>query len=556
MTGVGDFSGTIAGGRYRLVRPLVPGGRVHEARHERMPGRFALKVLGAVDAHAFRRGAQLAAALRHDAIVKVVDHGSTADRAFVVMEWVAGSSLRELLARRGSLSPAEVASVVDGVALALEAAQRQGLAHGHLSPERVLILDAEDGYAAGTSHLATKLLGFGLDPGALRASALGVARDTPYTAPERHANGASALADQFSLGALAYELLTGVPPDADLPSRRPPRSVREFDPTIGVQIDEVIQRALYFDPRARWADVHTFAQRLREATDAERFNNEEERTRLAPLPLTVNRPPQMQTLPLTQTPTPIHLPPVIASVDVDLRTPAPMRLSAFPQGGLRMNAPPNDGPHARPPARPAAPPLHRSPPLPRAPLPPPLIYPTPTFSFADEPAPSPLYKPRRGRAGRFLLALLVLGAGGAGYLAVEGRSVHELDPYVKRAGELARSLRTLAPGASLEPAPAPVGAVAPVPAPAAAPPPSLHPEVVPIPSAAPAPAGTKVSAKSSVKSSVRAPSPSEDRSEDRPARAPRPRRVAKRSGPAPSSTALSDEAATEEALLAGPSGGR
>ncbi|HVX96210.1 MAG TPA: serine/threonine-protein kinase [Polyangia bacterium] len=555
MSGVGDFSGTIAAGRYRLVRPLVPGGRVHEARHERMPGRFALKVLGAVDARAFRRGAHLAAALHHDAIVKVVDHGSTAEGAFVVMEWVAGSSLRELLARRGSLSPAEVAGVVDGVALALEVAQRQGLAHGHISPERVLVVDPRDlvgatgGYAGGSSHLGTKLLGFGLDPTELGASSLSAARDTPYTAPERHANGASARADQFSLGALAYELLTGAPPDADLPTRRPPRSVREFDPTIGVQIDEVIQRALYFDPRARWDDVHTFAQRLREATDAERspFENEE-RTRLAPLPLTVSRPPQVQPSPLTRTPTPIHLPPVVASVDVDLRTPAPMRLSAFPQGGLVMNAPPN-APNARPPA----PPPHRAP---AAPLP--LIHPTPTFSFADEPAPSPLDEPRRGNTGRLLLALLVLGAGGAGYLAVEGRSLHELDPYVKRAGELARSLRTLAPGAS--PDPVPVGAVAPVPAPAA-PPPSLHPEVVPIPpSTPPGPRGTTAAAKSASKSwaqpSPRSSAKATASSEDHRPRAPRPHRVARGGGPAPSSTALSDEAATEEALLAGPSGGR
>jgi serine/threonine protein kinase len=546
MTGVGEFSGTIAPGRYRIVRPLSSGGRVHEAQHERLPGRFALKVMGSVDARAFRRGVQIAAALRHDAIVKVVDHGATRERAFVVMEWVTGSSLRELLARRGSLSPAEVASVVDGVALALAAAQRQGVAHGHLSIESVLVLDADDGYAAGTSRLGTKLLGFGLDPADLRATPLGAAHDTPYTAPERHANGASALADQFSLGALAYELLTGVAPDADLPSRRPPRSVREFDPTIGVEIDEVVQRALYFDPRARWADVHTFAQRLREATDAERSQSNDERPRLGPLPLTVTRPT------LTQTPTPIHLPPVIASVDVDLRTPAPMRLSAFPQGGLRMNAPPND--------RRPAPPLHRPPALPlapRAPFPPPLINPTPTFSFADEPVPSPLYKPRRRTGGRLLFALLVLAAGGAGYLAMQGRTLSELDPYVKRARELGRSLRTLAPGASLEPAP--VGTVAPVAAPSAVAqpaPPSLHPEVVPIPPATPpVKTATKASSKPSAKPSSRS-FAKEATPEDRPAHATRPHRVAKRAASAPSSTALSDEAATEEALLAGPSGGR
>ncbi len=377
MTGVAaELSGTMVTGRYRLVRALGGGdGHVHEARHDRLPDRFALKLFGDAEPRAFARCAQQASALRHEAIVQVLDYGAAPGRAFVVMEWVEGRSLAAILAEEGPLAPDAVARIIDSIALGLQAAHRQGLAHGHLAPERILVLTSgvhdATGHASTTLGVAlsvarTKILGFGFGPGDALTPVLSITEVTPYTAPEQLANDASPLGDQFALGAIAYELLTGEPPVVDAHLRRAPRSIREYDPTINVIVDDVVQRAVSLDPGARWADVYTFAKRLRETIDADGLL--EEKTRLAPLPLTVTRPAspplaaerRTDRRGLAQTPTPINLPPVIASSDVDLRTPAPRRLELptlkpvfkMPlQGEISMNPPPSRPPAPRGPGR-------------------------------------------------------------------------------------------------------------------------------------------------------------------------------------------------------------
>jgi serine/threonine-protein kinase len=407
MSGAGEFSGTIAAGRYRLGRALG-GGRVHEARHDRVGGRFALERFGDVDARAFLRGAQQAAALRHPGIVRVLDYG-TSPEAFIVMEWAEGRPLTDLLAARGALAPGEIAHLVESVALGLQAAHRQGLAHGHLTPAHILVTDEAGGSGEALGGARTKLLGFGTGPTGALAPAVSLTEVTPYEAPESLDGEPTPLADQYSLAAITYELLTGEAPRAD---GRPPRSVREYDPTINVVIDDVVRRGLSVNPHARWPDVHTFAARLGEAALAEGVL--EEKTRLAPLPLTVTKP-------MTPAPddlTPIELPPVIASIDVDLRTPAPARRApSFLEGEISMNPT-----HTRPPSSdqglPGGPYPTRYPS--RGPAPPHYgIRPTPTFNFTDEPAPGPLYKPRRRSGSGFGLFVLVLAGGVSGYLAVD-----------------------------------------------------------------------------------------------------------------------------------------
>jgi hypothetical protein len=103
------------------------------------------------------------------------------------------------------------------------------------------------------------------------------------------------------------------------------------------------------------------------------------------------------------------------------------------------------------------------------------IQPTPTFSFVDELEGEPRFDARAGRrsGGGLVLLFLMALAGSGGYVAVKYRVWQDPKPLVERARELGRSLRTLAPGASLEPSPAP----APLPSPPA---PRLAPEVVPI----------------------------------------------------------------------------
>jgi serine/threonine protein kinase len=557
MSGAGEFSGTITAGGYRLVRALDGGGRVHEARHDRLAGRFALKLFGDVDARAFQRAVQQASALHHPGIARVVDYGGAPGAgAFVVMEWADGRSLASLLAEGGPLAPDAVARVVSSVALGLQAAHRHGVAHGHLSPERILVSGAgaaNDDETPGAEH--TKILGFGLGPtGALDPGA-SITEVTPYTAPEQATSDASPRADQFALAAVAYELLSGEAPTGDAEADRPPRSLREYDPTINVVIDDVVQRGLSFDADARWADVHTFAARLREAVDAE--GTLEEKTRLAPLPLTVTKP-------AAATPTPIELGPVIASVDVDLRTPAPKRRELpfrdLPQpklpvqGEISMNPPParphafHDPSQLMPGQFPASRPSTRASAQPHY-----GIRPTPTFSFSDE-LESELHRRRKRRSGGgFGLLLVVLAAGVGGYLAVQTHVWQQAEPLVARGKELLRSLRTLAPGASPEPAPLPPSASAPAAtaAPAASPtappaattaataPTPAPPEVVPIASAPPP------------RSAARAAASHASRPHHAHASAPRSGR-AEHASRGRSSRALSDEAATEEALLAPP----
>jgi serine/threonine protein kinase len=438
MLGAGEFSGTLTTGSYWLVRALGDGdGRVHEARHERVAGRFALKLFGDVDPRAFERGAQQAAALRHPGIVKVVDYGRTSGRAFVVMEWVEGHSLAALLAQGGAMPAERVARLVDSVALGLQAAHRQGLAHGHLDPGRVFVLAPGGDGDETPGAERTKIVGFGL--GDDLAPGPQITEETPYMAPEQLAGEARPLADQFALAAIVYELLAGVPPSTDADDGQRPRSLREYASDLNVIVDDVVQRALLPDPGARWADVYTFSKRLREAVDA--GGELEEKTRLAPLPLTVTRSATFSA-PILAVPTPIAVP-VIASVDVDLRTPAPRRFESPISGGPSMN-------HQYPPGNQVRP--SRAP----APVRPYPIRPTPTFSFTDEPAPGPMWKPPRRRSGGGLgLFVLVLVAGAGGYFTVQTRAWQDVGPLVARAKALASSLKTLAPAASRETAPAP-----------------------------------------------------------------------------------------------------
>jgi serine/threonine-protein kinase len=532
MSGVGDFSGTVTPGRYRLVRPLDrDGGRVHEARHERLSGRFALKLFNDVEPLTFRKRAQVATALRHPGIVQVVDYSATSEGAFVVMEFVEGRSLAAILATSGPMPADRVARLIESMALGLQAAHRQGVAHGRLSPERVFVLPAaaHHDWAPGTER--TKIVGFALSNEA-RARAPSEA-PTAYTAPEQLTGDADPQSDQYALAAIAYEMLTGVPAFSG-PALRPrtPPLIRELAPAVSDLADEVIRRALSADPDVRWADVYTFSTRLREATDG--LGESDEPTRLAPLPLTVSRP---AITPAPSDVAPSFDVPVIASVDVDLGTPAPQsqpQQTVPPSGGFTMSPTHHQG-HHQP---------HRG----HAPGGPYNIRPTETFSFTDGPGPGPMWtaaeRPRRRRSGGgFRLLVLMLIAGLGGYFAVRYKVMpQDLNPIIARATTFVQSLRTLLPTASPDPAPVAAPALSPTAptvepmpapvatAPAAAPAPALRPEVIPIssPNAAPAKPTQLSPGRSHVLRS-------------------------RRHKPAKSLKPLSAEAAAMEALLDGPS---
>jgi eukaryotic-like serine/threonine-protein kinase len=218
-------------GKYRLEQLLGRGGMgaVYRARDMRLDRLVAVKVVRAAligDPEArrrFRREAQIVARLQHPGIVSVFDYGTLPDgAAYLVMELVPGEDLRRVLVREGRLEPERAARILASVCAAIEAAHRQGVLHRDLKPENILLPD-DDADA--------KVLDFGvaqvIAQDRREATATGDAATvltvegtivgTPaYMAPEQlRGQTPDARTDVFSLGVIAYEMLTG-----DLPFGR------------------------------------------------------------------------------------------------------------------------------------------------------------------------------------------------------------------------------------------------------------------------------------------------------------------------------------------------
>lgn len=265
--------GSTLSGRYRLVSRLAGGGmgEVYRAHDLLLDRPVAVKVLQPSLAsdhelvERFKDEARAAARLTHPNVVGVFDWGSADDHTYyMVMEYVAGSDLRDLLVTRGSLEPSQAAEIVAAVCDALAAAHAGGLVHRDVKPENVLI--ARDGtvkvadfgiaVVADADHTAP---GGGI-PGTLR-----------YLSPEQ-AEGYEATwaSDVWAAGAVLAELLTGQPPlqgaGADLLHRRaseapsPPSTVAAGVPA---ELDAIVVRACALDPAGRFEDASYMAHELR-----------------------------------------------------------------------------------------------------------------------------------------------------------------------------------------------------------------------------------------------------------------------------------------------------
>lgn len=223
MTSAADLIGRTFEERYRLDSLIARGGMatVYSAWDLRLARQVAIKVMHPSLAEdpsfvsRFEREARSAAALSHPHVVAVHDAGTDSETGsvFLVMEFVNGQSLREILQSRGALKPNQALGVLDPVLQALDAAHRAGFIHRDIKPENILISD--DG--------RIKVADFGLaramvDSGsqATRGVLIGT---VAYIAPEQVTRGsADERSDLYSLGVMLFELLTGkVPFEADTP---------------------------------------------------------------------------------------------------------------------------------------------------------------------------------------------------------------------------------------------------------------------------------------------------------------------------------------------------
>jgi serine/threonine protein kinase len=260
--------------RYTVVRPLARGGvaAVWLVRHDTLRIDYALKVLNVATTNLGERlvnEARVQATLQHSNVVRAVDVVTVPGGVGIVLEYVAGPSLRTLLAHR-RLSPLEVHLLFRGIAAGVACAHRAGLVHRDLKPANVL-LQVEP-------ELVPKVTDFGLAkvfveaPGDRHATRTGSALGTPaYMAPEqvRDSSRVDARADVFALGTLAYEMLTGRrafegEDTADTLTRvKEVRyvSLSELLPDAPPRMVSAIEGALVADPARRLASVDELLER-------------------------------------------------------------------------------------------------------------------------------------------------------------------------------------------------------------------------------------------------------------------------------------------------------
>ncbi|MGO4340444.1 Stk1 family PASTA domain-containing Ser/Thr kinase [Pedococcus sp. 2YAF34] len=276
----------LLGGRYEVGKLLGRGGmaEVHLGHDTRLSRPVAIKLLRSDLARdpsflaRFRREAQSAAGLNHASIVAVYDSGE--DRVtesggasvpvpFIVMEYVEGQTLRELLNTRSPLDPGEAARITEGILDALAYSHRMGIVHRDIKPANVMI----------GARGEIKVMDFGIaravaDANATMTQTQAVIGTAQYLSPEQaQGHHVDARSDLYSTGCLLFELVTGRPPfQADSPvaiayqhvGQAAPRP-SSFNPEVSPALDAVILHALVKDREGRYQDATAFRADLQAA---------------------------------------------------------------------------------------------------------------------------------------------------------------------------------------------------------------------------------------------------------------------------------------------------
>lgn len=278
--------GRVLDSKYELGARLGEGGMgtVYRARRLHIGDEVAVKVLhqqfvregGGIER--FRREARSAALIRHSNVVTIHDfseaQGDDAS-AYIVMELVRGTSLRDLLRREGRLDPSRAVALMRDICAGVGVAHRQGIVHRDLKPDNVIVVPPE---IEGEREMA-KVLDFGLaklrdNTAELTLTQTGAVMGTPYyMSPEQwRGDSLDARADVYSLGAMLYEMLTASPPfNSTSAAGLMVKHMNEEPPLLeaGLQIppalDIVCRRALSKTPDDRQADASVLSRELQSA---------------------------------------------------------------------------------------------------------------------------------------------------------------------------------------------------------------------------------------------------------------------------------------------------
>lgn len=250
------------GERYEIIKPIGSGAtsQVYLANDVESDSPVAIKIMRAdvddttIRARFEREARAMSMIGSHPHVVQLYEWGFLDDRPYLVMEWVRGKSLKDMLKQWGRPTPRRAAEVMSEVADALEAAHRAGVLHRDMKPANILI----DGNGV------VKIVDFGfaktVEDAALTAAGI-VMGSVAYTAPERlTGKGSDPRSDVYSMGVILYQLLTGRLPFVGdsiaevgrMQVRRPPKPPRRRQHSVPRELDAIVMRAMTKNPDDRF----------------------------------------------------------------------------------------------------------------------------------------------------------------------------------------------------------------------------------------------------------------------------------------------------------------
>ena len=260
-------------GRFLVVQRLGTGGMA--TVYKALPaatldekGRVALKVIHRSFAQdeeyqrRFHREFEIMQRLDHPGLVSVLECGDLNGLLYIAMEYVEGENLRDLLDRQGPLDLKSFKHLAKQMLEAVQAAHEAGVIHRDLKPENVMVSQGQ-----------VKVMDFGLATASetARITLSGDTVGTPrYQAPEQFTSGAQARSDQYSLGVLFFEMLTGVAPfEAENPMavlllhlNQAPPSPRSLRADLPQELEDLLLKMLVKDPEQRFGDLWEVRSKL------------------------------------------------------------------------------------------------------------------------------------------------------------------------------------------------------------------------------------------------------------------------------------------------------
>ncbi len=278
-----QFEGTLIAERYEIREHIATGGMasVFKTWDHRVERIVAIKVLRSLDKNdqraveRFRREARAAAALAHPNAVTIYDFVEEVGQYFLVMEYIHGPTLKQLIGQRRQLQPRETIEIALQVCAVLQVAHARGFIHRDIKPQNIMLAWGGGAGSLSDGGAWVKLTDFGIvrvaeDAGLTNSGiVLGTA---DYLSPEQaRGETLTGSSDLYSLGVVMFEMLAGRPPFVgptavsiamQHASTNPP-PLRQFNPTLPVVLEQFINQILQKEPEDRFSSAAEMQQALR-----------------------------------------------------------------------------------------------------------------------------------------------------------------------------------------------------------------------------------------------------------------------------------------------------